>query len=62
MTGTELLIEILERFGESEPTSVLVVWGNENDDICMKSNCLSTATIGLAEYAKHNALEGIFKP
>ena len=62
MSGTELLIEIMSRFSETEPRAVVVVWTDDSDSVNMKTNSIGcTQAIGLMEYAKHNALRGIFR-
>ena len=62
MTATELLIEAMERFAAAEPQALLLVWTDEKDNVNMRSNAIGcTHVIGLAEYAKQNALRGIFK-
>ena len=63
MTGTEMLINVMEKFGQhGEPEAVLVVWTDTNGDVCIKSNCGHTHTVGMAEYAKHFALQVLFQP
>jgi hypothetical protein len=60
MTGTEMLIDVMSKFGEhGEPIAVMVVWTDENGDICIKTNCVHSHTVGMAEYAKHFALATI---
>jgi hypothetical protein len=53
--GTDILIKILERFGMyGEPLAMLVVYTDVNGDVWMKTNCVNTHALGLAEYASHN--------
>jgi hypothetical protein len=60
--GTDMLMKILERFGEhGEPLAVLVVYTDVNGDVWMKTNCVHTHAIGLADYAKHNVLQAMIK-
>jgi hypothetical protein len=57
MTGTEMLIEAMTRWGEhSEPNAVLLVYTDTAGEVWMKTNCSHTQTVGMAEYAKHFAL------
>lgn len=58
MTGTEMLINVMEKFGQhGEPEAVLVVWTDTSGDVCIKTNCGHTHTVGMAEYAKTFALQ-----
>lgn len=60
MTGTELLIETMTRWGQhGEPTAVLLVYTDTGGNVWMRTNCSHTQTIGMAEYAKHNALVAV---
>jgi hypothetical protein len=53
MTGTELLIEAMESFGESEPSAVIVVYVSDDGFMKYKSNINSTCMkIGMLEFAK----------
>lgn len=55
-TPADLLMEVMEDFGETEPVDVLVVYTNENEELVMKSNCRRTTLVGLLECAKNAAL------
>jgi hypothetical protein len=55
--GTEMLMTVLERFGEfGEPLAMLIVYTDVNGDVWMKTNCTHTHAVGLATYAKENIL------
>lgn len=56
MTASETLIEVMSRFQNAEPEAVLIVWTDADGEVCCRSNCSHTKTIGLAEYAKALAL------
>ena len=57
MTGTELLIETMTRWGQhGEPTAVLLVYTDTAGDVWLRTNCTHTHAVGMAEYAKHNVL------
>lgn len=63
MTGTETLINVMEKFGQyGEPEAVLIVWTDTNGDVCIKTNCANTHTVGMAEYAKTFALKILLTP
>ena len=53
-------MSIMERFGEEgEPLAMVVVYTDVNGDVVTRSNCVNTHSVGLMEYAKHNALVNI---
>lgn len=59
MRGTELLAEVMGRFrDQGEPDAVMVVWAG-NGDVCIKSNCVHTHTVGLARFAEAKAMTAI---
>lgn len=58
-TGSEILFNTLESLSEGEATAMLVVWADENGTLNMRTSCANSHAIGLAEYAKHNLLQGI---
>jgi hypothetical protein len=52
MTGTELLMEIADRFAKfGEARDMLVIYSDENGRVRLKSNCDYTRSLGLAMYA-----------
>lgn len=51
MTGSELLIEAMEKFSLAEPESALVVWVDEENVIHMLANCANHEIIGMGHYA-----------
>lgn len=62
MSGTEMLMEVLGRFGEEgEPLAMLVVYTDVNGDVAMKTNCTHTHAVGLATYAQHNVLTAMME-
>ena len=60
VTGTEMLMTCLTRFGEyGEPLAMLVVYTDVNGDVWMKTNCTLTHATGLATYAQQNILNAM---
>lgn len=57
-TPTELLMNCLEDFGESEPIHAIVIYTNSAGDLCWQStsNQLSNR-VGMLECAKHYMLD-----
>jgi hypothetical protein len=52
-TATDTLIHIMEEFGKAEPHDCIVIWTDEEGDICWSSSTDSYCTkIGLLETAK----------
>jgi hypothetical protein len=52
MTGTELLIAVMERFRDyGEATDMIVVFADEHGKVRLKTNCTATRSLGLACYA-----------
>lgn len=52
MTGTELLIAVMERFRDyGEATDIIVVYADSNGKVRLKTNCTATRSLGLAAYA-----------
>lgn len=52
MTGTDLLMAVLERFRDyGEPEDVIVVYADAEGKVRMKTNCSATRSLGLATYA-----------
>lgn len=43
MTGSEVLINTLEDFGQIEPTEVIVIYTNANGDLVYRSNIEGTS-------------------
>ena len=63
MNGTEMLINVLEKFGQhGEPEAVLLVWTDTNGDVWIKTNCANTHTVGMARYAEAFALQILLAP
>ena len=51
-TGTEILIEVMDRLGKyGEAVDMLVIWTDEKHKARIKSNCRLTRALGLAHYA-----------
>lgn len=60
MTGTELLMEIAERFTKfGEAKDMLVVYSDENGRVRLKSNCDYTRSLGLAQFASADILHSL---
>lgn len=53
---SELLIEVLEKFGSSEPQRIVVVYCNEDNQIWLCTNAKKAEVIGLLEIAKDVAI------
>lgn len=53
---SELLMKALEDFGESEPTSLMLIYTNQADECVIMSSERRTACLGLIEAAKHMIL------
>jgi hypothetical protein len=52
MTGTELLISVMDRFRDyGDATDIIVVFADEHGKVRMKTNCTATRSLGLACYA-----------
>lgn len=52
MTGTELLIAVMDRFRDyGDATDIIVVFADEHGKVRMKTNCTATRSLGLACYA-----------
>jgi hypothetical protein len=63
MTGMETLISVMEKFGQhGEPEAILIVWTDTNGDVCIKTNCSHTQTVGMARYAEAYALKTLLEP
>lgn len=61
-TGTDLLMKVMQEFGEhGESVALLVVYANDKGQVRCESTCSATHSIGLAEYAKAEALLQILK-
>ena len=58
-TASELCMEALDDFSQSEPIALLIIFTNEAGQIAVKSTCSASHAIGLAEYAKAEALARI---
>lgn len=52
MTSSDLLIETLTKFGESEPIGTVLIWTDVNGDIQLASNATLSHVMGMCEYAK----------
>lgn len=52
MTGTELLLAVMDRFRDyGEATDIIVVFADEGGKVRLKTNCTATRSLGLAAYA-----------
>ncbi len=52
MTSSELLIDTLTKFGDSEPDGILIIWTDTDGNIQMAANTTASHAMGMAEYAK----------
>ncbi len=52
MTSSELLIDTLTTFSDTEPTSILIIWINTAGEIQVASNCGAISMMGMSEYVK----------
>ncbi len=52
MTSSELLIDALTKFGDSEPNGILIIWTDEDGNVQMTANTTYAHAMGMAEYAK----------
>jgi hypothetical protein len=59
MTPTELLVGVMELFSKSEPIHCVIAWTNEDENICIDSNCSASQAVGILEYAKARVLNGM---
>lgn len=60
LTGTELLMEIAERFSKyGEARDMLVIYSDNSGTIRLKSNCDYTRSLGLAQYARDAISESL---
>jgi hypothetical protein len=50
------MIEVMGRFQNAEPVSVLIVWTDDDGGVSIKTNCGHTQTIGMARYAEAVAM------
>lgn len=62
MTGTELLMTVMDRFSEhGEATDIIVVYANQDGQVRLKTNCTATRSLGLAAYAVADLQDWIVK-
>jgi hypothetical protein len=57
-TATETLVHALERFGEDEPESVIVIWTTESGDVIVRANVGKCMALGMMEMAKKMVYTG----
>lgn len=60
-TCTEVLMQAMEEFGESEAKAVVILFVDEAGDAVIMRNASNTQTIGLCEYGKESAMRRIFQ-
>jgi len=59
---TETLVYALEEFGKAEPLDVLVIWIDENGEICWSQSTRSRAiALGMLEMVREIAVHDIVK-
>jgi hypothetical protein len=56
MTGSALLVRVMERFSTDEPRSVIVCFTTENGDVVLMSNTRRVEIVGMLEICKSNML------
>lgn len=56
-TCTDILIETLEDFGQSEPQYVLIIFNDDEGNITIKGNPPASMAVGMTEYAKHSIIQ-----
>lgn len=62
MTGTELLMEVADGFRvEGEAQDILIVYSDENSNVCVKGNCNMTRALGLSVYATAHIQDELVK-
>jgi hypothetical protein len=60
MTGTELIMEIADRFSKfGEAKDMLVVYTDVNGKVQLKSNCDYTRSLGLAQWARDDISDAL---
>jgi hypothetical protein len=60
MTGTELIMEIADRFAKfGEAKDMLVVYTDVNGRVRLKSNCDYTRSLGLAQWARDDISDSL---
>ena len=57
LTATEVVMKALEDFGESEATSIMVLYINKDEDIVCHSNMKRVEAVGILEVAKNLIFE-----
>lgn len=62
MTASDLLMKMLERFGESEPIDCVVIYTSENKEVLAESNCPAISVLGMAEFIKEGTLRQLLTP
>jgi hypothetical protein len=56
-TATEILVEAMEAFGQSEPVSVVVLWRDRTDVMHLIHNSSSYEVVALTEIGKHMTIQ-----
>lgn len=59
-TCTDILIETLEDFGQSEPQYVLIIFNDDEGKITIKGNPPASMAVDMAEYAKHSIIQNFW--
>lgn len=59
-TATEVLIKALEGFAESEPRYCMVIWVDENGDICMTRSDVTNTTWQLGLLTAAQMMVGVY--
>lgn len=61
-SGTDLLMKVMEKFQHGEPEAMLIVWTDENRDICIVTNCQNSHALGLSEWSRKYILKEMLGP
>ena len=61
-TSSEVLISVLEQFSKSEARGVVVIWMNEDGQICFNFNESPPMALGMIELCHALLLSGLVGP
>ena len=54
---SEVLMGVMEEFGQSEGTNVLVVYSNQDGDVCIRGTYGYIEMVGIGEWVRSHALK-----
>lgn len=52
MTASDLLMDVLQEFGETEGINAVILYTTEDKKVCVRSNCGAVTALGMAEWAR----------